>query len=165
VPSNAISVNVLTPIAWKPAGCARSRSIPIKRPIINETALELPENPLNIKSVIKLFSFLGGMIIVVAIAQKYIGMEGTLVAVFIAALFELHGVALATALLFTQGQFSLADTGLMISLAIIASFISKFVLLWTLGRNKFSAITSLFLAAMLLSGGAAYFALKAFDLG
>ena len=96
------------------------------------------------------------MLIAIAIIQRYVGTEGSLAAIFIAALFELHGVALATTLLFTEGQFSLPDTTTLISFAVIASFMSKYILLWTLGRNRFSAITSLFLSAMLLAGGGVF---------
>lgn len=110
-------------------------------------------NPLHIISVFRLSLFIGLMLILVAIAQKYTGSTGINVVTFLGGLFELHSVTLATAMYFHDGGLPLANIDIALALAILASFISKFVLLFILARNRFGVVTAGFLLLMLLAGG------------
>lgn len=115
-----------------------------------------PENPLHIKSVLRLAAFVGGMLILVTLARQYVGEEAVAIITFLAALFELHSVTLATSLLYAAGKLSLDNARQLLLFALAAAFISKFFLLWIMARNRFALITSLFLLAMLASSGLAY---------
>jgi len=122
-----------------------------------EAVIEKPVNPLDFASVLKMAFIIGGMIILATIAKRYFGNEGTQVIGFIGGLFAIPGVTLAAASLYMQKQLTLVDTEYMLAFAILASFITKYVLLWILGRNQFAAWMTLFLTMILTAGGAVYF--------
>ncbi len=112
-----------------------------------------PTNPLDIKSVIRLATIIGGMLFIVALAKRQFGTEGIQYVTFIGALFEIHGVIIANATLFVENKLTLNNASTIIAYAILASYVSKFILLWSLARNRFAVITSLFLLAMIAAGG------------
>lgn len=110
-------------------------------------------NPLDVRSILKLSLFIGGMIFFAALVNFYIGSKGINFIAVLGGLFEIHGTCLAVATLFVNGKLSLFDAEIAIALAIMSSFITKFVLLWTLTRDRFALITSLLLLTMMLAGG------------
>lgn len=116
-----------------------------------------PKNPLDLKAVIYLSFVIGGMIIAVAVAKRYIGIEGVQIISFLGALFELHGVSLATATLFVGGKLPLSDATTTLLLALLASYLTKFVLLFGLARNRYGALTSVLLLVMMACGFGAVF--------
>lgn len=121
----------------------------------NHAAAELipaPKNPLDVKSVLYLSALIGGMLILVALARRLIGTEAVHAIAFFGGLFEIHSVSLATATLFASNKITLVDAQLTLYLAILASFVTKFVLLWSLIKNRFSVITSSILILMVSSG-------------
>jgi uncharacterized membrane protein (DUF4010 family) len=111
-----------------------------------------PRNPLNITSILRLSLFMGAMITLVALARHYVGTEGTLLVSFFGGLFEVHGVTLATALLYSNKILSLPNASNLLAFALLASFVSKFFLLWTLTPVRFALQTSLLLIAMMVTG-------------
>ena len=116
----------------------------------------LLSNPFNLLSIFGTSLYLGLMLILIAIAKKYISTQGVLFISFLGGLFEIHGISLATALLYLGHHLNISDARSVIYVAILASFISKFVLLWSLTPYRFAIQTSLFLLGMLLSGGLVY---------
>ena len=118
-------------------------------------ALSIPKNPLDFKSITYLSLMIGSMIIIVAVAKLFVGTEGVQVISFLGGLFELHGVSLAAATLFVSGKLALLDARAALLLALAASFITKFILLWSIARNRFAVITSILLLIMLGAGTAA----------
>ncbi len=114
-------------------------------------------NPLDFKSILRLALFIGGMLILVAIVKRYIGIEGVRAISFFGGLFELHGVSLANATLFIENKLTLQEAALSLGLALSATYVTKFILLWSLARNKFVYITTLFLSAMLIVGVLAFY--------
>lgn len=117
--------------------------------------LSTPKNPLDFKSITYISLMIGGMIIIVAAAKQFVGTEGVQIISFLGGLFELHGVSLATATLYTSGKLLLSDARAALLLALAASFVTKFILLWSIARNQFAVITSTFLLFMMAAGAAA----------
>ncbi len=118
--------------------------------------VKLP-NPLDIKSILKLTIFVGGMFTLVAILKLYVGNKGVNIVSFLGALFELHGSVLAVAMLYLSGKIQSSEAVAAINLAVFGSFFSKYVLIWILERNRFALLTSIGLTLMLLGGGAIYY--------
>lgn len=115
--------------------------------------LTLPRNPLNLLAVLRLFLFMAVIITSVALAKHYVGTEGTLLISFLGGLFEIHGVTLATALFYSGGKVSLINACWVLVVAILASFVSKFFLLWSLMPRHFALYTSLLLLGLIAIGG------------
>lgn len=114
-------------------------------------------NPLDVPSVLRLACFIGGMVFLVGLAEFYLGEKGAILIAFLGGLFELHGVTYATATLHASGKLAVTQTTLILGSAILATFLTKFVLLLSLARNRFAVLTSIFLFVMLALGWSAYF--------
>lgn len=115
------------------------------------------QNPLDVKAALKLGLMIGALLIAVASAQRMFGAEGAQWVALLGGLFELQGVSLATAVLFGEGHIGLADAERAIAIAIGASFLSKFAIIWGVGRRGDLALpVSGGLAAMLAAGAAAW---------
>lgn len=113
-------------------------------------------NPVDLKSALKLAVLIFSMLVLIAIATKYLGVEGGWLAAFFGGLFELHSVTLATATIYTANKIALFPAQMMLALAVLASFISKFLLLLLISRNQFAALTALGLALILITGATTY---------
>jgi len=111
-------------------------------------------NPLHILSILKLSLLIGGMIALVSLAQHYLGINGIFIVSFLGGLFEIHSTTLATSLLYLANQLSINSAGLILSIAIFSSFLSKYFLVWTLCPRRFAFQLSLYVTAILLVGGA-----------
>ncbi len=111
---------------------------------------------LNIFSIVRTSLFIGIVLLLVAIAKHYISTQGIIWLSFLGGLVEIQGVSLATGLLFLEHQLSKGDAGLILAAAVLASFLSKFILLWKLTPYPFAMQMSAFLLAMLLGGGVVY---------
>lgn len=119
------------------------------------------QNPLDLKAALKLGLVIGVLLIAVASAQRAFGPKGAQWVAMLGGLFELHGVSLATAVLLREGHVALEAAGFAIELAILASFLSKFGILWFLGRRvDFALRVSGGLAAMLAAGTGAWMLLR-----
>lgn len=153
----SLMVNLLSPaILMIIVGCSSSLLL-----LLPETNQKIPgeplSNPLDVKSVIQLAALLAAMLILATLANQFFGKNGLFYVSFLAALFELHGISLATATLFIEKKISFSEASLSLLLALIASFISKFLLLWILAHNRFSLIVSLFLGLMCIVGTVSYY--------
>ena len=113
-------------------------------------------NSINLLSIFSTSLYIGLMLVLIAIAKRYISTKGVLLIAFLGGLFEIHGISFATALLYLGDQLPATDARSVLYLAILASFISKFVLLWTLSPRRFALQTSLFLLGLLFCGGLVY---------
>ena len=119
------------------------------------------KNPLDLKAAIKLGLVIGVLLIAVASAQRAFGPKGAQMVAMFGGLFELQGVSLATAVLLREGHVALEAAERAIALAILASFLSKFGLVWFLGRRTdFALRVSAGLAAMLAAGAGASMLLR-----
>ncbi len=113
-------------------------------------------NPLDVRAVLKLSLLIGGMLLVVGTVQRTLGGKAVGVATFLGGLFEIHGVSLATATLQFEGKMTLPEARVGVGTAVIASFVSKWGLLWGLSDRAFAIRVSLALAAILLVGIGVY---------
>lgn len=113
-------------------------------------------NPLDVKSVAKLSLVIGGMLALVGTVQRILGAKAVGVATFLGGLFEVQGVSLATATLHFQGKMTLPEASVGVGTAIIASFVSKWGLLWGLSDRRFALRVSLALLGILAVGAASY---------
>jgi uncharacterized membrane protein (DUF4010 family) len=118
----------------------------------NHMQFDEPQNPLDLKAIIYLSTIIGGMLILVAIAKNFFGTQGVHLVTLLGGLFEVHGVSLATATLYVSKQISLMEAHHNLLLALLASFIPKFVLPWTLVRGRFAVMISGFMLLMILAG-------------
>lgn len=96
------------------------------------------------------------MLIMIAIAQRYLSTKSVLLISFFGGLIEIHGISLATALLYLEKQMQLNDAKQVLFVAILASFVSKLILLWSLTPYRFALQLSLYLLVLMFSGGLVY---------
>ncbi len=122
----------------------------------NEKALINIKSPLNLSSILKTSIFIALTLVLVVIAKRYVGTEGIFIVSFLGGLLEIHGISLATALLYLDHHLTSTTAISALSTAILASFISKFVLLWSLTPARFALETSLCLLIILFSGCMTY---------
>ena len=108
--------------------------------------------PLNLKSSLKLALWLFSMLIIIAMTIRYLGPKSGAVVSFLAGVFELHSVTVATTTLYLQKTLSEPNAILLLSLALLSAFVSKFIILWIMAKNRFALFTSAYLLAMLGGG-------------
>lgn len=108
--------------------------------------------PIKLSSVVISAIFIGLMLIVIVIAKRHLGIYGAQFIAFVGGLFELHAVTLATALLYLDHNLNITQTTQILSYALLAAFISKFIILWALTPRSFALRTSIFLGVILGSG-------------
>lgn len=117
---------------------------------------ELIIAPLRISTILISALLILIMLFLIAITKQYVGTHGISVVIFLGGFFELHGTTLTTGLLFSEKQILIQEAAFLLSIAFIASFITKFILLWTLTPKRFAAWMSLFLLIIISSGGLMY---------
>lgn len=115
----------------------------------NHHELKRPDNPLDMLALIRLTAVIAGMLLIATIAKNYVGTQGLQLFAFIGGLFELQSTTLAISTLYTAAKISQNNAIQMIGIIVLASFISKFGLLWVLAHNRFALLTSGYLTAML----------------
>jgi uncharacterized membrane protein (DUF4010 family) len=103
------------------------------------------KSPLDWKGVFRLSVIFGLLLALVSAAEHWIGHEAVYSLSFLAGLFELQGISLVNATLFTQSQVSLSIASQCILLAVIGSLVAKATLSWFFGRNQFAALLNLIL--------------------
>lgn len=113
------------------------------------SALPAPKNPLALSKVLRMAVFLFSIFIIVSFAQHFLGPKETGVVVFLSGLVEMQGIMLSMATLHSTATISAIQALDYLSIAIIASFISKFVLVWSIARGRFALVVSLLLTLML----------------
>jgi uncharacterized membrane protein (DUF4010 family) len=106
------------------------------------------KSPLDWKGILRLSVLLGAILASISVAQLWLGDQATLAVSFLTGLFELHGVSLANATLFSQGQLSVESAGLSIIIAAIGSLMAKISISWAVNRGGFARGLSLILIPM-----------------
>lgn len=99
----------------------------------------IKSEPLKFREVLKLGTLLASLFFIVGLVEKYIGSEGTFVVSFLAGLFELHAMSLATVNLFATGGLNVESAQANIFLATFASFISKIAIALFVARKPLRA--------------------------
>jgi uncharacterized membrane protein (DUF4010 family) len=118
-----------------------------------------PTNPLALFSALRLAAFLAGMVILVSIANYVFGQYGLLISVFLGGLVELNGVILAVATLFQKGQITQLQAINQVGFAIMASFVSKYLITWIMVINRYTVYVTVLLGMMIVLYCAAWFAI------
>jgi uncharacterized membrane protein (DUF4010 family) len=116
-------------------------------PVADSSELSLP-SPLDLRGVARLAVLLGVILISVGAVQIWLGDQGTQVLAFIAGMFELQGVSIATSTLNAQNQLSARPAALSIATAAFASMFSKSIMIWYFNRGKTAALVSAGLLSM-----------------
>jgi uncharacterized membrane protein (DUF4010 family) len=109
-------------------------------------------NPLSLPSILRTSLFLGFMLMSIGLARRYLSINSMLFISFFGGLVEIHGISLATPLLYLENQLQLNDAKLILYVAILASFISKLILTWLLTPRRFATHLSVLLIALLTTG-------------
>lgn len=107
------------------------------------------KSPLDWKGVIRLSLTFGILLALVSIAKNSFGQDAMFTLSFLTGLFELQGISLANATLFSQEQVSLDVASLSIFLAVIASIFAKVGMSWFFSRSKFSVVLTLIFIPMI----------------
>jgi uncharacterized membrane protein (DUF4010 family) len=113
---------------------------------------KLISSSFSLLSVLRVSFFIAATLILVAIAKRFVGPDAVLLISFLGGLFEIHGITLATALLYLDHQIAIDTARSVLYIAIFASFVSKLFLLWSLTPARFALYTSLLLIGILVSG-------------
>jgi uncharacterized membrane protein (DUF4010 family) len=86
--------------------------------------------------VIKLTVFIIGTILISKASQEYLKESGVAILTFIVSMFEMHGSIVANLQLHDNGLFDVNQLGTLIAISVVASFISKLFLVFTLGSSE-----------------------------
>lgn len=156
VASPALLASIIWPMIVMLATGTITVFILLKYQKTKKSAAHLPSKPIKLLSLFRTTGFMALMLLIIAVAKRYAGTKTILLLAFLSGLFEIHGISLATALLYLDNQLKTTDARSILYVAIAASFISKFVLLWALTPRHFAWQTSLVLLIPLISGGAVY---------
>jgi len=113
--------------------------------------IPLPDNPLALWAASKQALILALMLIFLSAAKNFMTTGGTEIVATIGGLVQTHGVSMAIASLHHTQQLTLSQAIVALGLAIIASFVTKFAIIFTNNRGRFVVITSGLLALMLLA--------------
>ncbi len=117
-------------------------------------------NPLDLRSLARLGLIIAGLLTLAALMQNYVGAKGISLVSFVGGLFELHGVTLATATLHAAHSISDRNAVHALLLAVLASFLSKLVIAWTLAPGRFAWVISGLLVFILGLSGLVFAFLK-----
>ncbi len=143
--SPPLLAKILLPIGAGAIICALTLYI-LNRKMEPHEAKTSPEFPLDWRGVFHLAILLSAILATVSVTKHWLGDSATLSLSFFTGLFELHGVSIATATMFSHGQLTETAAALNISFAAIASLIFKMTISWVIKRNKFAvALTFSFL--------------------
>jgi uncharacterized membrane protein (DUF4010 family) len=127
--------------------------------LIGSRAVPLPHdarearNPLDLRNLLKLALLICGLLLLSALMQRYAGANGLSLVSFIAGLFELHGVTLATATVHAAKNLTDHEATQALLLAVLASFLSKLVIAWVLSPGRFALAMSGLLTLVMVMGG------------
>ncbi len=122
---------------------------------VSELALK---SPLEWMGVFRLSVTLGAILAVVSLAELWLGSEATFAISFVTGLFELHGVSLANATLFSEGRLSGDVADLSILFGLIASLVAKISISWFVSPGIFArALSAVFLPMIAIFAVFAWF--------
>ncbi len=125
-----------------------TRKIPHRR-------LKLEPLNLDILPILKLAGFIIGILSLSKLLQNIFGQSGLLILTFLVSLFEIHGSVIANIQLHDAEAFSVQFLGGLLAISITASYLSKLVLIQTIGstalRNKVLVYTAFLFLSLILS--------------
>lgn len=108
----------------------------IKSKNLEHVHIQLEHNKFNFIPILKLSVFIIAILALSKVLQNIFGKAGLLVLTFLVSLFEIHGSIIANIELHDTGFVSVRLLGTLFSISILASYISKIFLIWTLGTSS-----------------------------
>ena len=115
-------------------------------PQISELTLK---SPLDWRGVFRLSVIFAILLAMVSSAERWLGNDAIFTLSFLSGLFELQGISLANATLFSQDHVSIEVASRSILLAVIASLFAKILTSCFLTRNRFSIFLTLIFIPMI----------------
>lgn len=109
----------------------------------------------RILPILKLTAFIVGILILSKFLQNQFGQTGLVILTFLVSLFEIHGSVIANVQLHDSGGIGVQLLGGLLAISILASYLSKLFLIYTLGSRSLGGQalknTLLLIFSMLLS--------------
>jgi uncharacterized membrane protein (DUF4010 family) len=103
---------------------------------VTDRTLKAEDLDFKVLPILKLSIFIILILIVSSLLQKFFGQYGLALLTFLVSLFEIHGSFIANVQLHENGAISTGFLSVLIALSIVASYISKIFLIWTLGSQR-----------------------------
>lgn len=119
--------------------------------------LPQPRNPLVLSTALRLAILIAGMLVIVAVAGRWLGVTGTNAVAFLGGLIDIHSVTFALGTLERTKQLIFPSAVFGIFLAVSASYLSKIAIVWISGKPRFAALTSGLLLLIFLPFGIWFF--------
>ncbi|MEQ1723927.1 MAG: DUF4010 domain-containing protein, partial [Pseudobdellovibrio sp.] len=116
--------------------------------------LEIEDSSFKILPILNLSAFIIAILALSKILQNSFGQNGLSVLTFHISLFEIHGSVIANIQLHDSGAFEVQALGNLLAISIVASYVSKLFLIFTLGssdlwKRTFKCTLILFLSLVL----------------
>ncbi len=115
----------------------------------------LNSSTFKVLSILKLSIFILVILSVSKICQSYFGQNGLLFLTALVSLFEIHGSIIANIQLHDSGVVTIRDLCSLLTISILASYVSKLFLIWTLGspmlRSQIFKITLFLIGSLTLT--------------
>ncbi len=146
--SKSLFTSLLTTVVAGILFCIICLALIWRKQVLQNAELIL-KSPLDWRGVFRLSVIFGILLAMVSAAERWLGHDAILSLSFLAGLFELQGISLANATLFSQSQVSIDVAKKCILLAITASLFAKIAVSWFFGRNKFAIVLTLIFIPMI----------------
>lgn len=152
------SFNLLTLISW-PIICSilggMALSAQLTRNLPNPKSTPELDNPIALWSAVRLAIVLALMLIAITLIGRHFGTTAMQAAAFLGGLFDIHSVSFAIATLNRESELATQPTLICLGLAILASFISKIIMVIFYARSEknFVLITTSVLFVMAIIAG------------
>lgn len=104
---------------------------------INQNFSKSDEIPFQVLPIIKLSLFIISILLLSKFLQNSVGHYGLFVLTFLVSLFEIHGSVIANIQLYESGKVSSQTLTTLLTLSILASYMSKLFLISSLGSRDF----------------------------
>jgi uncharacterized membrane protein (DUF4010 family) len=103
---------------------------------LKQRNLDIEHNSLKILPLLKLSAFIVAILVLSKVLQNSFGQSGLLILTFLVSLFEIHGSVIANIQMHDAGVFEVQALGNLLAISIIASYLSKLLLIFTLGSSE-----------------------------
>lgn len=125
----------------------------------NSSQEKLPAEPSEFKilPILKLSIFIIALLALSKILQNVFGRQGLIDLTFVVSLFEIHGSLIANTQLLKSGAIDVQLLSTLITLSILASYISKLFLVFSLGNKQLFKYVSAFTLVILFSLGLTWY--------
>lgn len=103
---------------------------------LTNRVLDVEQNSFKILPILKLAAFIVSILVLSKVLQNSFGQKGLSILTFLVSLFEIHGSVIANIQMHDAGVFDVRTLGNLLAISIIASYLSKLFLIYTLGKSE-----------------------------